>query len=609
MADQPISRLPVALSLTGLELIPIVQNGVTKQAQVSQIMPQVNITYPGVGIPYSTGSSWGTSYPTIGSGSIVLSETPTINNPNLTGNISANVNLRNGNLDNLLQLAGGTSEVGYATDTDSLVLFTGTAGQARVNGNYGNGITKVFTLTSANYAQYATGLSQFSGTITGFTLTASNVLQTINIGGEMLFNGVTAGTTIVSQLTGTTGQSGTYEISNSHSVPSIIPMSSFTGSYLDCNHVSYLQVVLDASLYNGAPYYDFKYGSLPNLNIRLPSSNEISELRVVWNMGQSTPKDGSSYTFSSSFSYALAYQASEPGPSYSPIPSDWSGSPTIVWYPSTLPTISDITNTIAATPNVTFTNSQKKQWTRYARIGEGANGISTGPAKIGYSFTFPNYNSTMTGTGVTVTSTTGQLQAVIASTAQTPLAVNQQILVTGTLTGTATGITTGTTYYVIATSSTTSTSTFAVTTLFTLSATLGGAAITTTAGTTSGLTFTALMPIGTTTAITQTIPMGVWLVSGYAEIINPTATAFASGEINITLANGSNAISTATTGIRFVKTYNIPANSRESITLPTRTFNNSSVISTSTVYTLYNVASITSGVANIIINPRFTRIA
>jgi hypothetical protein len=53
--------------------------------------------------------------------------------------------------------------------------------------------------------------------------------------------------------------------------------------------------------------------------------------------------------------------------------------------------------------------------------------------------------------------------------------------VTGTSTGTATGIASGSTYYIIATN---------YATTFTLSATLGGSAITTTAGTTTGLVFT-----------------------------------------------------------------------------------------------------------------------
>ena len=42
MADQPISQLPVATTLTGSELAVVVQQGITKQTQVSQIANAVS---------------------------------------------------------------------------------------------------------------------------------------------------------------------------------------------------------------------------------------------------------------------------------------------------------------------------------------------------------------------------------------------------------------------------------------------------------------------------------------------------------------------------------------------------------------------------------------
>ena len=42
MADQSIAQLPVAVSVNGTDLIPIVQNGVTKQAIVNQIANAVS---------------------------------------------------------------------------------------------------------------------------------------------------------------------------------------------------------------------------------------------------------------------------------------------------------------------------------------------------------------------------------------------------------------------------------------------------------------------------------------------------------------------------------------------------------------------------------------
>jgi hypothetical protein len=78
---------------------------------------------------------------------------------------------------------------------------------------------------------------------------------------------------------------------------------------------------------------------------------------------------------------------------------------------------------------------------------------------------------------VAVTGIAGQCSC----TSTTGLYVGQTVAVSGTSTGTATGLTSGVTYFIIATN---------YATTFTLSASSGGAAITTTAGTTTGLVFT-----------------------------------------------------------------------------------------------------------------------
>ena len=78
---------------------------------------------------------------------------------------------------------------------------------------------------------------------------------------------------------------------------------------------------------------------------------------------------------------------------------------------------------------------------------------------------------------VAVTGIAGQCSC----TSTTGLYIGQTVAVSGTLTGTATGITSGVTYFIIATN---------YATTFTLSASSGGAAIVTTAGTTTGLVFT-----------------------------------------------------------------------------------------------------------------------
>jgi hypothetical protein len=86
---------------------------------------------------------------------------------------------------------------------------------------------------------------------------------------------------------------------------------------------------------------------------------------------------------------------------------------------------------------------------------------------------------------VAVTGTAGQCSC----TAVNGLFVGQAVVVSGTLTGTATGIVSGLTYYIISTDGTST---------FQLSATPGGTAITTTAGTTTGLTFTVKLFTGVT---------------------------------------------------------------------------------------------------------------
>jgi hypothetical protein len=99
-------------------------------------------------------------------------------------------------------------------------------------------------------------------------------------------------------------------------------------------------------------------------------------------------------------------------------------------------------------------------------------GIPSGATVVSTNLRVPVLNA------VAVTGTAGQCSC----TSTTGLYIGQTVAVSGTNTGTATGITSGVTYFIIATN---------YATTFTLSASSGGAAITTTAGTTTGLVFTA----------------------------------------------------------------------------------------------------------------------
>jgi hypothetical protein len=95
----------------------------------------------------------------------------------------------------------------------------------------------------------------------------------------------------------------------------------------------------------------------------------------------------------------------------------------------------------------------------------------------GYGDTFTFTNASIGGNNLSTVAVTGTAGQFSCSSTIT-LVANQQITVTGTLTGTATGIGPGTYYIKVG-----------GTTTFTLSASVGGTAITTTAGTTTGLTF------------------------------------------------------------------------------------------------------------------------
>jgi len=100
-------------------------------------------------------------------------------------------------------------------------------------------------------------------------------------------------------------------------------------------------------------------------------------------------------------------------------------------------------------------------------------------------------------TGVTITGTAGQFAC---SASGVTFTVNQQLTISGTYggTGSISGYTNPTTYFIIATNGSTT---------FTLSSTYGGAAITTTAGTPTGLTYTAapsLSKVGLFTAVGTT---------------------------------------------------------------------------------------------------------
>jgi hypothetical protein len=156
-----------------------------------------------------------------------------------------------------------------------------------------------------------------------------------------------------------------------------------------------------------------------------------------------------------------------------------------------------------------FTASNDNLWQfdiAYDSTGNNTNNLVAHPGQnlsyITSSVNTPVLYGTFPGsfgylTGVTITGTAGQFSCSASSVTFT---VNQQLTISGTFggTGSISGYTDPTTYFIIATNGSTT---------FTLSATYGGAAITTTAGTPTGLTYTAapsLSKVGLFTAVGTT---------------------------------------------------------------------------------------------------------
>jgi len=146
------------------------------------------------------------------------------------------------------------------------------------------------------------------------------------------------------------------------------------------------------------------------------------------------------------------------------------------------------TVTASTTGSVSYLSSAN---TTYQNSGEIVASTSVYPAVslLGGTVTGTNMAASTTLSTVVITGTGGQF-----SCASTTLAVNQAVTISGTYGGggSITGYSNPKTYYIIATNGTTT---------FTLSATPGGTALTTTAGTPTGLTYT--LPVSVLSYVTD----------------------------------------------------------------------------------------------------------
>jgi hypothetical protein len=171
-------------------------------------------------------------------------------------------------------------------------------------------------------------------------------------------------------------------------------------------------------------------------------------------------------------------------------------------------------------------------------LGSGTGGVGTYTINASQTVSTRSLSSATVGavvtasigvnlSGVTITGTAGQFSCTAASI---PLAIGQEVKISGTYggTGSISGYTNPTTYYIIATNTSTT---------FTLSASLGGAAITTTAGTPTGLTY----QVAPTTLVVTAVASGTLYVGQTIDGVGITT-----GTIITALGTGSGGVGTYT---------------------------------------------------------------
>lgn len=133
-----------------------------------------SMTYPGAGIPLSTGSAWGTSYPTTGATSVVLRDS--------SQNVSAN-----SFLSNFTNVAAAGTTTTLTVSSSTKYVVTGSGGQT---------YQLPSGTTLANGAVFSFNNNQSSGAVT-VTNNASTTIATVQSGGfveiTLLSNATTAG--------------------------------------------------------------------------------------------------------------------------------------------------------------------------------------------------------------------------------------------------------------------------------------------------------------------------------------------------------------------------------------------------------------------------------
>jgi Chaperone of endosialidase len=187
------------------------------------------MVYPGAGIPNSTGSAWGTSYSTTGSGTVVaLATSPVFTTPNL-----------------------GTPSAGVLTNCTGLSLSTGVTGTLGTT-NGGTGLTS-FTSGGAVYATSTSALT--TGTLP-----------------------VTAGGTGLTTLTGLAYGNGTsaFSAATAAQVVSVIGSTAVTNATNATNATNSTNIAITDNTSSSSTYYPVMSVASSGNNAATTSSTKLS---------------------------------------------------------------------------------------------------------------------------------------------------------------------------------------------------------------------------------------------------------------------------------------------------------------------------------------------
>lgn len=186
-ATNTLAKLPIGS--TGQVLT--VASGLPAWAAIPSSM-----VYPSAGIPNSTGSAWGTSYGTTGTGSVVLSDSPTFTTAitstgalQLTGSDTVNQNIATAQTTGTLAIGGtgatGAITLGQSTGAQNINISNGAASTSIVNiGGTGASTGNINIGRSTGTQTISIGSGGTGSTVTG------TATRTINIGTSSLSTGI-----------------------------------------------------------------------------------------------------------------------------------------------------------------------------------------------------------------------------------------------------------------------------------------------------------------------------------------------------------------------------------------------------------------------------------